>query len=416
MIADTPYRRNAGLKCIRVMEPCDPLHGCGMTNAGFFVMGKEFEILTDFNNLYDAHRSCRKGKRWKDSVAIYDIRGLECTLKLQDLLKTGKYRLSPYNCFTINERGKKRDIKSIKYPDRVVQKSLMDNILTPAVTPSFIDTNCASLKYKGTDYSLYKLRQHLEAQVRKNKDAFILKCDMKGYFDSIPHELLDSYYEKKFSDEWLIGLIKHIHSSIPGGVGVPLGNQLSQLDALLALSPLDHFIKEKLHIERYGRYMDDFYLISEDKEYLKECLNYIRNWVSERGMRLNTKKTKITTIRQGIDFLGFHFYVTGTGKVVQKLSRQSIVHHKAKLRKMAKLLKEGKCTFEACKEAHNGWKAHAQRGKKKKGEPRGKKSRANTYYLVRKMDALFDELFKDYIEKEAKNVKTIEQPAGGGTR
>lgn len=406
-----------GLSYWRGICPWDSSAACGMTGTGFFIMHDDnFSIMTDFNNLYKAHRSCRKGKRWKDSVAIYDIRGFECTLKVQELLKSGKYRLSPYNCFVINERGKHRDIKSIKYHDRVVQKVLMDNILTPAVTPSFIDTNCASLKYKGTDYALYKLRQHLETQVRKNKDSYILKCDMKGYFDSIPHELLDSYYEKNFSDEWLIGLIKHIHASIPGGVGVPLGNQLSQLDALLALSPLDHIIKEKLHIEGYGRYMDDFYLISEDKEYLRECLGHIRNWVDERGMRLNTKKTKITTIRQGIDFLGFRFYVTESGKVIQKLSHQSIVHHKAKLRKMAKLFKEGKCTFEACKDAHNGWKAHAQRGKKKRGEPRGKRSRANTYYLVRKMDALFDELFKDYIEKEAENVKTTKRTAGGGAR
>lgn len=363
----------------------------------------DFSILTDFNNLYAAHKSCRKGKRWKDSVAIYDIRGLECTLYLQELLVSGKYRLSPYNCFAINERGKRRDIKSIKYRDRVVQKSLMDNILTPIVTPSFIDTNCASMKDKGTDYALRKLRQHLQAQFRRSgAEGYILICDMKGYFDSIPHELLNSYYESIFSDRWLIGLIRHIHGSIPGGVGVPLGNQLSQLDALLALSPLDHIIKEKMHIKGYGRYMDDFYLIHEDREYLKECLKYIRTWVEDHGMRLNVKKTKIVTMRQGIDFLGFHFYMTESGKAVQRLSRKSIVHHKQKLRKMKKLLDRGECTLDACREAHNGWKAHAKRG--------------DTYYLVRRMDGLFNELFKEHLEKEKeaqKNVETFKQPSGG---
>jgi len=372
----------------------------------------DYSILTDYDNLYNAHKSCRKGKRWKDSVAIYDIRGYECTLALQELLETGKYRLSPYNCFDINERGKHRAIKSIRYRDRVVQKSLMDNILTPIVTPSFIDTNCASLKGKGTDYALYKIRQHLQDQVRrKGVDGYILSCDMKGYFDSIPHDLLNGYFESKFSDERLLWLIKHIHASIPGGVSVPLGNQLSQLDALLALSPLDHAIKEKLHIKGYCRYMDDFYLIHEDREYLKECLEFIRSWVEERGMRLSPKKTRIVTMRQGIDFIGFHFYVTEKGKVIQKLAKKSITHHKAKLRKMRKQLDLGNCTFKACKEAHEGWKAHAERGKKKKGKPRPKnRHRADTYYLVRKMDALFNELFKDYIEKEKEakpNVKAI---------
>ena len=187
---------------------------CGMTSAVFMAMRKEYDygILTDFENLYKAHLSCRRGKRWKDSVATYDIRGLECTLALKELLETGAYRLSPYNCFRINERGKERNIKSIKYHDRVVQKSLMDNILTPAITPSFIDTNCASLKDKGTDYALFKLKQHLQAQVRRGgTGGYILMCDMKGYFDSIPHELLNDHYRERFSDADLLRLIMHIH-------------------------------------------------------------------------------------------------------------------------------------------------------------------------------------------------------------
>lgn len=393
MNTDTLHRWNAGL------EP----QACGTT-----IMKNEYDdfaILTDFDNLYKAHKSCRKGKRWKDSVAIYDIRGFECTLKVQELLANGTYRLSPYNCFQINERGKKRDIKSIKYHDRVVQKCLNDNILVPVITPKFIDANCASQKEKGTDYALMLCKKNLQREVRKHgTESYVLVCDMHDYFNSIPHELLNGFYEEYFTDRWLIGLIHHIHASIPGGVGVPLGNQLSQLDALLTLSPLDHIIKEKLHIEGYGRYMDDFYLICEDKEYLKECLAVIKKYVEDRGMTLNEKKTKIVPIRQGFDFLGFRFYVTETGKVVQKLSKKSIKHHKHKLKKMRKLLSEGKITFEACKDAHKGWKAHAERGrrKRKKLTPQQRKRRSmpNTYYLVRKMDEYFSELFKDEISKE----------------
>lgn len=365
---------------------------CGRTGRDFMKnIYDDFSIVTDFENLYRAHQSCRKGKRWKDSVAIYDIRGLECTMVLKDLLTSGRYRLSPYNCFTINERGKKRDIKSIKYRDRVVQKSLMDNVLTPLVVPTFIDANCASIKDKGTDYALKKLREHMSAQWRSKKQGYVLMCDMKGYFDSIPHKLLNDFYDSKLEDKYLRGLIHHIHASIPGGVGVPLGNQLSQLDALLALSPLDHEIKERMHIKYYGRYMDDFYLIHEDREYLKKCLFRIREFVEEREMRLNEKKTKIVTMQQGVDFLGFHFYMTDSGRVVQRLARKSIIHHKGKLKKMKKLLDEGKITFEACLEAHNGWKAHAKRG--------------DTYYLLKAMDKRFSDMFKDYINKEEKNGK-----------
>ena len=353
----------------------------------------DFSIMTDFDNLYAAHLVCRRGKRWKDSVAIYDVRGFECTWYLQRLVENGSYRLSPYNCFQINERGKKRDIKSIRYRDRVVQKVLMDQILTPTVQPTFIDCNGASQKGKGTDYALKKLREHLQRQVRKRTGGYVLISDMKGYFDSIPHKILNDYYKRRFKDERLIGLIHHIHASIPGGVGVPLGNQLSQLDALLALSPLDHHIKEKLHIEGYGRYMDDFYLIHDNKEYLKECLSCIRKYAEDNGLRLNNKKTRIVPMTQGIDFLGFHFYVTKTGKVVQKLQKKSILHHKKKLRKMKALLDRGECTLKACYEAHNGWRAHAMRG--------------DTHYLIRKMDAFFEELFAQYIQKEKEANKNV---------
>lgn len=346
-----------------------------------------FSIMTDFNNLYAAHLSCRKGKRWKDSVAEYDINGLKRTIHLQKLLESGHYYLSPYNCFTLNERGKVRNIKSIKYQDRIVQKNLMDNILSPIVEKTFVDTNCASLKNKGTDYALKKLRHHLQRQVRKwGPNGYILICDMKGYFDSVPHYLLKEFYENKFEDKQLLNLINHIHDSIPGGKGVPLGNQLSQLDALLALSPLDHIIKEQMYIEGFTRYMDDFYLIHENKKYLNKCLEGIKQWVESRDMKLNPKKTKIVTMRQGINFLGFHFYVTETGKVVQKLLPKSKKNIRRKMKKMKKLLDEGKCTFKACRESYNGWRAHAQRG--------------DTYYLLREMDERFNDLFKEYIQKE----------------
>lgn len=341
-----------------------------------------FEILTDYDNLYKAHLSCRKGKRWKSSAATYDIRGFECTLALKELLESGNYVLSPYNCFTINERGKIRDIKSIKYHDRVVQKCLMDQILTPVVQKKFTPGNAASQKGKGTDYALRMLRRHLISYVNKHgTEGYILACDMRHYFDTIPHDLLNSLYAKWYEDEKLLKLIRDIHASIPGGVGVPLGNQLSQLDALLTLNELDHVLKEQWHFKYHCRYNDDFYLIHEDIEYLRKARDFIRDYVEKRGMTLNQKKTRIVKIRQGINFLGFHFYATDTGKVVQKILKKSVDRTKRRLKRMAKLYANGEIKLEDCQMAYNGWRAHAVRG--------------NTYYLVRKMDRLFNDLFKE---------------------
>ena len=73
--------------------------------------------------------------------------------------------------------------------------------------------------------------------------------------------------------------------STEGNVGIPIGNQTSQLFALLYLDGMDHFIKEKLGIKFYGRYMDDFFLIHKDKEYLRHCRKEIEAFVQARGLR-----------------------------------------------------------------------------------------------------------------------------------
>ena len=103
---------------------------------------------------------------------------------------------------------------------------------------------------------------------------------------------------------WLIDLII---DSTEGNVGIPIGNQTSQLFALLYLDGLDHFVKEKLGIKYYGRYMDDFFLIHHDKAYLQECRKQIEAFVQARGLSLNAK-TNIFPLKHGVDFLGFHTY------------------------------------------------------------------------------------------------------------
>ena len=84
----------------------------------------------------------------------------------------------------------------------------------------------------------------------------------------------------------------------------------------------DHFVKERLHIRWYGRYMDDFFLIHPDKEYLQYCRVEIEKHVAKLGLYLNAK-TNIFPLKNGLDFLGFHTYLTDTGKVIRKVRRKS---------------------------------------------------------------------------------------------
>lgn len=349
----------------------------------------DFQLVSGYSNLYKAHLSCRRGKRWKDSVASYDLRAPESTLYLRHLLESGKYEMGEYRCFTVNERGKKREIKSIKYRDRVVQKSLNDNVIVPRMIPKLIYENGSSQKGKGTDFHLALLKRHLREQYKESgAAAYILAGDFKGYFDSIRHDLVNEIYEKEFSDERIRGLIRHIHSSIPGGVGVPLGNQLSQADALLALNDMDHYIKERLRIKRYARYNDDFYLIHESKEYLQKCLEEIKGIAEKKGMRLNQKKTRIVPATTGFTFLGFRFYLTETGKVVAKIKPETKNRERRRLRKFSDKVKAGEMTYEDAANSYQCWRAHAKRG--------------DTYYVLQDMDLYFYTLFQGHLSPEEK--------------
>lgn len=154
------------------------------------------------------------------------------------------------------------------------------------------------------------------------------------------------------------------HHQRPAGAhgdGLPLGYQTSQLFALLFLDDFDHFVKEQLHIQYYGRYMDDFFLIHPDKEYLQFCLREIRAYMDSLGLELN-EKTQIFPIRNGIDFLGFHTYLTESGKVIRKLRHSSIKRMRAKLRHWEKEYPAGLVTREQILQSWQAWDAHAAHG------------------------------------------------------
>ena len=186
-----------------------------------------------------------------------------------------------------------------------------------------------------------------------------------------------------FRDPLLLWLIDLIIDSTENP-GIPIGNQTSQWFAVMYLSGLDHFIKEKLGIRYYGRYMDDFYLIHEDKAYLQYCRREIERYLAGLGLRLNNK-TNIFPLKNGIDFLGFHTYLTDSGKVIRKVRRRSKCNEQRKLRKQRKLLDAGKITLAKVEQSYQSWRSHAAKG--------------NCHHLIRETDRLFHDLFK---ESEAK--------------
>nr|DAJ07937.1 MAG TPA: hypothetical protein [Caudoviricetes sp.] len=342
------------------------------------------DTVCSFENLYEAMLKCRRNVMWKDSVAGFVKNGLVNVNALRQSLLDGTYEISKYSTFKVYE-PKERDIVSTRFKDRVFQRSLCDNYLYSNVTKSFIYDNAACQIGKGTLYARNRLETHLHRFYRKyGLNGWVLKCDLKNYFGSTSHKVAKDAINSKVYDDWAIGEVNRIIDSFNQGedpnVGMGLGSQVTQLIQLAVLDPIDHRIKERLHIKHYVRYMDDFILIHHDKEYLQECKERIEEWLSELGLNLSVKKTQLFPLSQPISFLGFSFRVTPTGKVIKRIHPERISHERRKLRKLVQKAKHGVMTKDQVDCCYQSWKAHASYG--------------DTHNLILKMDKYYKELWR----------------------
>lgn len=145
------------------------------------------------------------------------------------------------------------------------------------------------------------------------------------------------------------------------------------------LDAFDHWLRDDRGLV-YGRYMDDFYIIHSDKLLLRQILKEIEAYIKPLGLRLNGK-TQILPLKNGIDFLGFHTYLTQTGKVVRKVRAKSIDNMKRKIRKFRGLVDSGKMTLDSVVQSYASWTGHISHG--------------NTYHLRQNMDAYFFSYFPE---------------------
>lgn len=341
-------------------------------------------IVCDPDNLYKAMLECKSNVMWKDSVARFVNNGLVNIGRLADSHKNGTYNIDEYRNFIIHE-PKTRAIVSTRFKDRVFQRSLCDNYLYEAITRSFVYDNCACQTGKGTDFARNRLKVHLQRYYRKyGVNGYVLKIDLKNFFGSTPHNTVKAAARRQIADHWAHErTCEIIDSYVKDGtpIGMGLGSQVTQLLQLLVLSDIDHYIKEKLLIKYYVRYMDDILIIDHNKQYLETCLRDLDRKFSALGLTISKNKTHITHLAQGIKFLGFTFSISDNGAIYMKLGKDNIKKRKRKLRKYANLVSKGKMSREKADKCYEAWKAHASKG--------------NTYKVLLKMDEYYSKLWEE---------------------
>lgn len=346
----------------------------------------DFGEVFSFRHLYLSGKKCCKGVYWKNSTQRYIGNLIPNTAKTLRDLENNCFKHRGFHEFNIMERGKKRHIRSVHITERAVQKCLCDYCIVPIYSASFIYDNSASLKNRGMDFALRRMICHLERHYRKHGlEGGILLYDFHSFFDEAPHEPLFEESERRLHDPKLRELANSFILDF-GKIGLGLGSQVSQTNALLLPSPLDHFFKEVLRMKEYGRYMDDGYAIHEDIDYLYFALDCAELICQQIGLTLNRKKTIIVPLRDFYRWLKTRFIITPQGKVILKMNPESTKIIRRKLRCFKEKHRKGEMTLKDIRCSVDSYHGHMSRG--------------NSFKVCQSTDHYFKELFGFYPNKK----------------
>lgn len=273
-----------------------------------------FVQLFSLDNIFKAWKKFCSGKTNKDDVVSFQYHLDDNILLLHDNISTGLYKHSDYEYFQIFD-NKKRDIYKANVRDRVVHQIIYDYLVS-IYESIFISDSYSSRKNKGHHKAIITLRYFIKlASDGGKRGCFVLKCDVKKYFDNIDHNILFRIIKGKTHCPKVLSIIREIIDSFNtrdadgqsiDGKGIPLGNITSQIFANIYLNALDQYVKRELRCRFYLRYNDDVAIVSNNEEELRlfrdEMINFARN---KLNLIIPYEKTSIKKVSWGIDFLGY---------------------------------------------------------------------------------------------------------------
>ena len=293
--------------------------------------------LISHEDIYYAYFDCRKNKRNSDGALSFELNLEHNLYNLREEINNGTYTPGNYSCFIVT-RPTPREVFAAEFRDRIVHHLVISKI-NEHLEKRFLYDIYACRIDKGTHFGINRLRHFMAASTANyTREAWCEKFDLKSFFASIDRKTLWTRLEAFLTTVYdgpdkalVLSLVEKIvlkdptgnavlksppekwellpkHKSLfnaNDGRGLPIGNLTSQVFANFLLAPLDHFIKHDLGIKYYGRYVDDFYLIHEDREYLKICRKRIEEFVENTlQLRLNPKKVTLQRVCHGVKFLG----------------------------------------------------------------------------------------------------------------
>ncbi len=264
----------------------------------------EFDKYLTYENLMKAHLLSRKGKNYKNEVILFNLKQEEYIRWLYEQLKNGTYKHGGYRIFYI-QYPKKRKIEASRYIDRIVHRWIVDSFLNRYFISQFINTSYACIKNRGMHKASIDVQNAMKHCKRIWQNYYVLKMDIRKYFQNIDKDILMKILKRKVKEEKLLNLLEKIVYSNSGKKGLPIGNYTSQIFANIYLNEVDQYIKHKLKIKYYFRYMDDSVIFVKTKDEAIQALDKIRDFLKVNlELELNDK-TQLFKSKQGINFCGY---------------------------------------------------------------------------------------------------------------
>ena len=390
----------------------------GTANHGRYLLleGNTLE-LSDANLLQEAFDRAIKTAKWKSACQKADHDSLSLITKIKKELEDGTYKSDALSTFIISERGKTRVINGNSIKDRTVRHAICDNILMPIIQNRVIYDNSASQVGKGVDFARRRFKVHLQRFYRKHGNkGYVLMIDFSKYYDNILHDVAYQQLAEHISDERIKAILADIFDSfkrdvsymtdeeysninsmkfnsieyeaIPNTVktgekfmrkSVPIGDQTSQIVGVYYPYLIDNYVKIVKGVKHYGRYMDDIYIIHEDKQFLKDLLVEIRQIADGLGLHINEHKTQIYRIDRPFHYLQNLYYVTDTGRIVEKINKGRLTRMRRKLKKLAAMVMAGTRVLDDIENMYRSWMGAYKRIMSKR--------------QINSMNRLYDELF-----------------------
>lgn len=350
--------------------------------------------ITDMNVLYDAFRASMKGSAWKEEPQRFEIDFLSEIIKLSNELEDRTYKTTNGSVFVFRERGKARLIHGGRMRDRVVRHAICDTELTPKLKPYLIYNNGASQKGKGISFAREQFEKDLHNYwiEHRSNEGYVGFVDFSKFYDNMQHDKLIESICPKISEDaaWLLTEILktfevdvsymtdeeyagcmtakfnsiEYYTMIPEELrtgekmmrkSVEIGDQVSQDIGVYFPTRIDNYAKIVRGCKRYGRYMDDIYIIAETREEIRSVINGITEQANELGLFINKEKTRIEKLSGNYKYLQIRYSLTDTGRVIRRISRENITRERRKLKAYKRLMDEGRMPEDDIEEAFKSW-------------------------------------------------------------